>query len=144
MNNMGSVWIMGIDPGQQSGCALYNTATKQLVHLWTTDFWGAYEYVLNNRLVLIGVVVEVPDSKTVYHKPSTSLAATQRTAVNVGGVLREAQLLFDGIQKSGIPVQRVNPRGKVNAEKFKQLTGWEGRSNNHERDAGMLTYRWRD
>ena len=143
-NNMGNIWILGIDPGTHTGMAIRNSVTGNIEKLWTSNFWEAYHYALNNALCWRGVVIEVPDNKNVFHKPAGGLKQVQRTAVNVGSVLREAELLARGLEEAKIPVQRVNPRGKIDADKFNSMTGWKGKSNPHTRDAGMLTYMWRD
>ena len=143
-NNMGNIWILGIDPGTNTGMAIRNVVTGDIEKLWTSNFWEAYHYAINNALCWRGVVVEVPDTKRVFHKAAGGLQQIQRTAVRVGGVLREAELLAQGIEQQNIPVLRVNPRGKINAEKFNSITGWKHKSNEHSRDAGMLTFMWRE
>lgn len=142
--NMGNIWVLGIDPGKETGLAIRNVVTGDIEKLWTSNFWEAFHYTLNNALCWRGVVVEVPDNKNVFHKPAGGLKQVQRTAVNVGSVLREAELMAIGLERANIPVMRVNPRGKIDAGKFNQLTGWKHASNPHTRDAGMLTYMWRD
>ena len=111
---------------------------EKLVTLSTVDFWGAYKWCNDNKIYLAAVVIEVPDNKSVWHPPTGNQAVDNRTAVNVGGVLKEAQLLSDGIEKYGVRVIRTPPLGKMDAKKFKLLTGWNKRSNEHERDAGRL------
>lgn len=143
-------FIIGIDPGTSTGFAVYDAIRDEIVQVHTLSFWSAYyavrEYAtLDFRENLKVVVIEVPDTKRVWQSSKGNIASVQRTAVNVGSVLRESVLLADGIDGIGIgKCVRVNPRGKTNQERFKQLTGWEGRRlNQHERDACMLCYRWR-
>ncbi len=134
-------YSIGIDPGKQTGFAVYDIINGNLNIVETTDFWEVYTAVqLFVPSDLSRVVVEVPKSKHVWHKAATNEKAMQRQAVNVGSVIREAELLAEGLELLGYPVIRVHPRGKVDAAKFKAYTGWSERTNEHSRDAGMLCY----
>lgn len=121
---------IGIDPGVHTGFAVAEDG--KLVRLQTLDFWQAY----HTACVLIGehgslrVVIEVPKTKANWHGATA--------AHNVGRVCREAELLADGLELAGAQVQRVHPSGKVDAATFARITGWVGRTNEHQRDAGML------
>lgn len=132
---------IGIDPGKNTGFAIYSLQEKKLVRVETVTFWRAYGQVLLHPIEQISrVVIEVPDNKHVWHKDAVGIRAIQRQAVNVGSVLREAELLAEGLERAGYPVVRTNPRGKVKVEDFERLTGWTGRSNQHSRDAALLCY----
>ncbi|MBW1672098.1 MAG: hypothetical protein JRJ45_00380 [Deltaproteobacteria bacterium] len=144
MNNGHTV---GIDPGKDTGFAVFSIALREFVHISTMNFWSVHEAMLQmdqSVWPIQEVIIEVPDTKHVWQSSKGGTSAVQRTSVNVGSVLREAALLATGIEKMGYKVTRVNPRGKIAQAKFKQLTGWEGRRmNQHERDAAMMCYRWK-
>lgn len=65
-----------------------------------------------------------------------------------GGESIEKQKIVDivtGLKTAitGIPFELVAPKNnktKVSADYFKKLTGWEGRTNEHERDCAMLVF----
>lgn len=136
-----SDYIIGIDPGTSTGFAVYDTIEEKLIALETTTFWGVLnllEETWGEETVLI--VIEVPESKHVWHNGGTAKGSVQRTALNVGSVIREAELLAEGLERAGYDVKRVNPRGKVKAGDFNKVTGWEGKTNQHVRDAGLLAY----
>lgn len=63
-----------------------------------------------------------------------------KIARNVGQVTREAQLLVEGLKRLGYTVVEVKPQGKKNQAEFKRITGWQKRTNAHERDAGMMAF----
>ena len=49
------------------------------------------------------------------------------------------------MNETGIDFELVNPKHqkgatKKTADEFKQLTGWQGRANEHGRDAAMLIF----
>lgn len=123
--------IIGIDPGQKTGIAL--VIDGKLVKLDTVDFWRAYRVVDSYKGIAIRVAVEVPRNKKNWHGVGAAVA--------VGGVIREAQLLAEGIERLGFIVDRVHPTGigkKMKHAEFCKLTGWVGRTNEHTRDAALL------
>lgn len=121
---------IGIDPGVHTGLAVAEDG--KLVRLETLNFWKVYHIVcgLIDEHGSLRVAIEVPSTKANWHGPTA--------AHNVGRVCREAELLADGLELAGAQVQRVHPPGKVNAATFARITGWTGRTNEHQRDAGML------
>lgn len=133
---------VGIDPGTQTGFAWWNETSGEFV-CRTTDFWGVIDTMTHDvffsRPVTI-VHIEVPSSKTLFAGRNKRLGA----AGDVGAVVRESQLLAEGIRRLGYKVIEHTPaeKGKkLDAETFRRLTGYSGRTNQHERDAGMLCWR---
>ncbi|MFI8143190.1 hypothetical protein ACFMJ0_23395, partial [Acinetobacter baumannii] len=50
-------------------------------------------------------------------------------------------LLVEIAQALGLAVLLVKPtKSKLNAEQFNKVTGWQGRTNQEQRDAGMLIW----
>lgn len=135
------LYSIGIDPGKQTGFAVYNIQFDRFDRIETLTFWSAFGQVLMYDPRLVSrVVIELPDSKHVWHKDASTTKAIQRQAVNVGGVLREAELFAEGIRNAGYKVLTTNPRGKTDSRIFEKITGWTGRTNQHERDAGLLCF----
>lgn len=128
---------IGIDPGEKTAIAVYCSTSKRIIDVFMTDFWGAYEYVQDNQndILIKKVIIEVPKTKTNWHKKGCDI-----TSANVGGIYREANLLADGIEKLGLKVIRQHPHGKVDAEYIKKYTGWQKATNEHKRDAIMLCW----
>lgn len=126
---------VGIDPGKKTGIAVYDKTLGRLIDVWTTDFWGAYDFVKREDLPIDKVIIEVPRTKANWHRKGCDI-----TSANVGGIYREAHLLADGIEKLGLTVIRQHPPGKVDAEYIKRLTGWDQRTCEHKRDAIMLCW----
>jgi hypothetical protein len=130
--------VIGIDPGTDTGVAIYNPATKSLEMCESTGFWGAIDLISANRDAM--VIIELPNTSHVWHTGAVSQAAKNKTASNVGKVLREAELLIEFCKLNGISCRSIPPKGKVNAKVFKMVTGWKGMTNEHARDAGMLCF----
>lgn len=132
---------IGIDPGKDTGYAVYSVPERKLIEVISTDFWDAFTRVklwTPERVAV--VIVEVPSTKHVWHGEAANVKANQRMGLNVGMAIREGQLLADGLRKVGFNVRTVHPRGKVDSIKFKNFTGWTYRTNQHGRDAAMLCY----
>lgn len=124
--------VIGIDPGTKTGMAIYDKKSRSLIDVWITDFWGAYGTILAAKEPIDKVIIEVPRCKKNWQGAGA--------AIDVGGIVREAKLLADGIEKLGIVVVRVHPQGKHDAAYVKKLTGWPKRTNEHTRDAIMLCW----
>jgi hypothetical protein len=137
--------VIGIDAGKATGLAIYDTETGQFDNVYSTTFWGAISAI--DVLIAhsmpgkyeLAAVVELPTTKAVWHKAKSD-GAKNRTAVNVGSVIREAELIVEYLENHGIRVIKQHPRGKVDAAYFKRVTGWHGATNSHSRDAGMMCF----
>jgi hypothetical protein len=146
VGNLLGMKYIGIDPGKSTGLAIYDTETGQFDNVYSTTFWGAIAAI--DVLIAhsmpgkyeLAAVVELPTTKAVWHKKAKTPGAKDRTAVNVGSVVREAELIVDYLKGSGIKVITQHPRGKVDAAYFKRVTGWQGVTNSHSRDAAMMCF----
>ena len=61
----------------------------------------------------------------------------------VGSVKRDAQIWEDWCKENGYEYLLLSPAAKgakVDAVKFEKITGWQGRTSQHARDAAMLVY----
>ena len=69
--------------------------------------------------------------------------ATQSRLQGAGSVKRDAKIWEDWCKEHDYEVVFVKPMGKglkKSAEEFKRITKWEGRTNEHSRDAAMIVY----
>lgn len=127
------VFRIGIDPGKNTGFAVWSDQAKEFSILETITPQAALKkasaFDRENTLV----VIEVPKTKANFHAGNSH---TQ--SVNIGMVLGQARLMADYLKAEGYTVIEKHPRGKVDAAGFKRLTGYQGRTNEHNRDAGML------
>ena len=126
-------YTIGIDPGKDTGFALYDRANKQIKELLTLNFVSTINYMKRFPVdSIFAVVVEVPATKANWHNSSA--------AHNVGRVCRESELMAAMLVDMGFNVITQHPKGKVDAKRFTLITGWENRNNQHQRDAGMLCF----
>lgn len=139
--------VIGIDPGVKTGIAWMRVRPMEIEQVETTTFWGAYEQLKEiadsdpNATKQIIVVIENGGSiSPVFHNAKTK-AAQNKTAKRVGGNNRESDLLAEGIRRMGFRVFRATPRQtKKSAEYMRRVTGYEGRTNEHNRDAIMMIW----
>lgn len=87
---------------------------------------------------------DVEAIKATFMRKGQNPAAMRKIAQNVGQVKQTARLIKEMADYFGVDIVMVKPLGglaksaKKNADLFKRLTGWEGRSNEDTRDAAML------
>jgi len=126
--------IIGIDPGRQTGVA---TVTDGKMELRTMNPFDAYAHILDlhQAWIVDKCIIEVPNTKANFHS-----GRSHTQSVNIGMAYGLAVNMADAIEGLLIRTIRVHPRGKVDAKAFARLTGYAGRTNQHERDAGMLAY----
>jgi len=130
--------FIGIDPGVKTGLAVM--VDSQLKHCSTSSFWSVMDYINTQNHEDLVVYIEKPDTKAVWHTGATSQAAKNRTAVNVGSIIREAELIIARLQALGIETHIIKPKGKVDKNKFEKITGWTKKTSQHARDAAMLLF----
>lgn len=147
----GKRYVVGIDPGVKTGFALWDREEKQFDWVETSTFWGVYfrlteSYVLSplNTEIVIEVAHHAPTFKHLKAEGQNKHTLS-KIARNVGQVTREAQLLVEGFKRRGFTVIEQKPLGKAkkavdDMRDFERLTGWEGRTSQHARDAARLAY----
>lgn len=144
--------VMGVDPGEQTGIAVYRDGRLAQLSTIRPAQYGA---VLADFMPDLLVIEDSRLQSHVFtaHLPTKAQAlsvAQVRTALkiarNIGMVDGFCSLLVDIADSMGIKVVTVSPKAKgakINAERFQRITGWDGRCNQHERDAAMVAYQYR-
>lgn len=135
--------ILGIDPGANTGVATF--IDGKLMNLRTVDPEEIPDVI---RLSEPARVV-FEDSRLQSHVwiKAKTVAARMKAARNVGEVDAWCKLIVAACGWHGITAHSVSPRNKgakLDAERFKVATGWTGKSNQHERDAAMVAYPYRN
>lgn len=137
---------IGIDPGTHTGVAVWDSREGKFLSLETLPIHLALERVkemthpfwhmdkLYNEH--IEVVFEDARQRTWFGKGDTN-AKLQ----GAGSVKRDCSIWEDFCRYYDIPFQARPPvKGatKVTPEYFKRISGWQGRTSEHARDAAML------
>lgn len=134
--------ILGIDPGQKTGVAIFTNGALSEVCTTTPNGVAA----LLDELEPVCVVFEDSRLTRATWGRGVSPAALRKIARNVGQIDAWCSQLVDLCASRGIAAHGISPKGKgakVTAEKFMRLTGYAGRTNQHQRDAGMVAWPYR-
>lgn len=159
-------YIVGIDPGLQTGVGILNRTSGKLVYFFTSDF-----VTLPKQLVKMFadrgeaiLVVEIPPA-FIYERNRVKKRGTAarfkfseiptteddeelsdeekaRQAINIGANRREAQLLASTLKDCGFYVKEVPPVpvAKWTQEQFELQFKGAAKANQHERDAVRLAF----
>lgn len=134
--------IMGIDPGVQTGIAIYRAG--QLSELHTIAPHEISGCIAGNKP---GRVIFEDSRLTSFMFNQVKIrAAALKMARNVGEIDAWARLIVAVCGELCIPCLGVSPKGKgkkLDAKEFAAATGWLAKSNQHERDGAMVAFPYR-
>lgn len=131
--------LIGIDPGVHTGIAIWNGNVLLLCK--SVNIIEAILCVIElNRKHSIKVYFE--DARQRHWFGSSG----REKLLGAGSVRRDSQIWETCCVTLGIPYQMVAPKDnmtKLNAKVFKMYTGYDGKTNEHGRDAAMLVFKRR-
>lgn len=137
--------ILGIDPGASTGLALLSDGRILCLH--TIEPWDIAIAIRDHNPWR--VIFE--DSRLQTHawnaRSKSTFGAALATARSLGQVDAWCGLICAVCGELAIPAIGISPAGKgskLDAAAFSHVTGWDGRSNQHERDAAMVAWRFRN
>lgn len=133
---------IGIDPGTHTGVAVWDTRERKFLSLETLPIHQALDLVCKwqqdckDRDVAMDVTFEDARQRTWFGKGDTNAKAQ-----GAGSVKRDCSIWEDFCKDYGIPYWAKPPgKGmtKVTSDYFRIISGYQGRTSNHARDAAML------
>ncbi len=137
--------ILGIDPGAHTGLAVF--VGGQLVALDTiapVQIERTLRERLPNRVVFEDSRLE---TRLWNARTKGAYGAALATARSVGQVDAWCNLITAICDELRIPAHGISPTAKgakLDAQQFARVTGWEGRTNSHTRDAVMVAWPYRN
>lgn len=134
--------IMGIDPGVQTGIAIYRAG--QLDELRTIAPHEIADCIHGQQPSR--VIFEDSRLTSFMFNQVKSRPAALKMARNVGEIDAWSRLITSVCGELGIACHGISPKGKgakVGAAEFARLTGWLAQSNQHERDGAMVAFPYR-
>lgn len=137
---------VGIDPDvSKSGVAVWDVLKKnlELDNLKFFDLFQNLVYLKNNFGERLIVIIEAGWlNKSNWHAVKCGNSAINAQIGQRTGANHEAgKKIAEMCEYLCLPYELVKPtKSKVNAEYFKKVTGVIGRTNQEQRDAGMLVY----
>lgn len=136
---------IGIDPGVNTGMAVWDTETKSLRFVATLPILEAMSYVKTFREVIspdCHIIFE-DARKRKYLPREKNLSEYRGRLMGAGSIKRDCEIWEEFAKRIGVTYTAVPPRKgatKWGAYYFKKVTGWEGRTSNHARDAALLVF----
>lgn len=132
--------IVGVDPGVHTGFAIWSRAERRLT---TVETLG-----ITHAMTLIRTMADAGSLHSVRFEDARLrkwFGARGREALQgAGSVKRDCAIWQEFLQGlGGVPFLPVSPQAKgrkLDAEQFKRVTGWQGRTSEHGRDAAMLVW----
>lgn len=146
---MGTCVVMGIDPGEHTGIALYEAG--QLKALSEVQPEDIQQTLADHAHMVALVVFEDSRLESAVWTSTGPLPVRLTMARKVGQIDGFCKIIERTCAKLGIPCHSIAPKAKsgsptgkkIGAPAFNHKTGWKGPSNDHKRDAAMVAWRWR-
>lgn len=143
--------FMGIDPGQETGVALWDKKNQKFISISTMTFWRTIEWMYHWKEsqalhdILLTVFLEDPtQNRPVWIRDGMEDRRHVKIAQDVGKNKRDAELIHEWCSLQMVECKLLvpgkNSQSKLTPESFKNITKYSGRTSQHGRDAAMLVY----
>lgn len=134
--------FIGIDTGTKTGFAVWDG--KRFLEIETLKLWQALDRVRRMKEQGEDITVVFEDARQRKWLPrEKSISEYRGKMIGAGSVKRDAVIWEEFCIDNGIKFFSVPPgKGltKWSAQTFAEITGWQGRTSNHGRDAALLVY----
>jgi hypothetical protein len=136
-------YYLGIDCGVHTGLCAWDRLEKKVIEIRTVKIHKAIAIVTEWHSLFPGeILVRVEDARLrKWVEWQEDEKAERGRREGAGSVKRDAVIWEDFLSDIGIDFEMVAPKHnktKVSADYFKKLTGYNGITSKHARDAGML------
>lgn len=132
---------IGIDPGKKTGFAVWDHDAKYLAEVDTMSITQAMEKVRMMADILgrenIRLYIEDAQQRKWYGKTG------RERLKGAGSICRDSTIWDDFCRELGVEYRMIAPRcntTKLKAAQFKTITKWQGRTDEHARDAACLVF----
>jgi hypothetical protein len=134
-------YYIGIDTGVETGFAIWDRLEHKLAVVQTMKIHEAMLYIVNwcRDGITPELCIRVEDAR----KRTWFGKAGREQLQGAGSIKRDAKIWEDFLTDLGVEFEMVAPKNnktKLNADIFKRMTGWQGKTNEHSRDAAMLVF----
>ena len=132
--------LVGIDPGTQTGVALWDKPYQNYIEIKTMKIHNALKYVEEWSLRhVLQMYIEDPNT----WKPFGKKVDKSRLQ-GAGSIKRDFAIWRDFCEEKKIemiPVKLQGTTKKIDSRYFNKLTGWDIKTSQHARDAAMLVFK---
>lgn len=136
--------IVGIDPGVNTGLAVWDSSARQFLDIRCSGIVDAMDYLRRLREERkISLVVFEDARQRKWIPREKDLAEFRGRAMGAGSVKRDSAIWEEWCITNRIDFVATPPRQgmtKLNDLYFRGLTGYDRRTNEHGRDAAMLVF----
>lgn len=136
--------VVGIDPGTNTGMAVWDSSTRQFLDIRTTGIVEAMRYLQDlqsERQIDLVVFEDARQRKWIPRE--RDIAQLKGRAMGAGSVKRDCAIWEEFCKVYALDYRCPPPRKgltKLTDTHFRGLTGYDGRTNEHGRDAAMLVF----
>ena len=136
---------VGIDPGVHTGMAVWDTKERALRFVATLSILEAMSFVKSFRETISpDCEIFIEDARLRKWLPKEkSISEYRGKMMGAGSVKRDCEIWEEFAERIGVKIHKLPPRPgatKWDADYFKRVTGWQGRTSNHARDAAVLVF----
>lgn len=142
--------LIGIDPGENTGLAVWDTTTRTFRAVVTLPLWKAldevrrWHYSCLMSPLHIGFRVFFEDARQRrWFRKEASVSEYRGKLMGAGAAKRDARIWEEFLEANRIPFTAVPPSAggtKWKEDYWKKVTGYTGRTSNHARDAALLVF----
>jgi hypothetical protein len=139
-------YCIGIDPGVNTGLAVWDTKDKRFEMIATTTILKAQSEIIlfadyvPGYLTQFRLYVENPNLRVWFGKKD------REALQGAGSIKRDYSIWQEFAENTGLELIPVAPKnvtqmeGRENAAYFKRLTGYDGTTSKHAREAAMMVF----
>lgn len=137
-------YYIGIDTGVNTGICVWDAGTKLIRYIETISIHKAMNEIKSFANCDGSLFVRVEDARLRKWIPKMLTERRERGRnQGAGSVMRDAKIWEDFLTDLGVDFEMVAPKNnktKLNAEAFRKMTGYQGKTTEHARDSAMLVY----
>ena len=138
--------FIGIDPGENTGIAVWDSTLRQFRDVRTVPLHRALDFVRAEWQAAAGrrfLVIFEDARQRKWFKKENSVSEYRGRLMGAGAAKRDARIWEEFLTDLGCPFEMHKPQAgttKWNADYWAKVTGWKGRSSEHSRDASLLVF----
>lgn len=144
--------VLGIDPGEITGVALWSPRKQEFLHIGSGGFFSVLSYIETTCEAVgrehgtgalpVGLVVVEDNRRIGIYSRNAHFTGAKRDSLcrDIGRIDRDVELWEDWLKAKGYEVLMVEPlKGKKwDADYLAQVARWTAPTNEHARDAARL------
>ena len=135
-------YYIGIDPGTNTGLAIWDSELKKFNSIQTLKIHKAWE-LLKDRIDKESIFIHVEDARQIKLPQRFQKHTSKDQLQGIGSVKRDCSIWEDFLKDHGFAfTMSWNSKGirKLDSDRFKVMTGYTDRTSSHGRDAAMIVF----